>query len=176
MNDAGIKDTNIGDKVYNVLFICTGNSARSIMAEAILNHLGRGRFKTYSAGSHPRGTVHPMTLELLASQHYGLEGLRSKSWSEFAQAGAPAMDFIFTVCDQAAGETCPVWPGQPISAHWGFADPAAVTGDSEKQLKAFTTAEFQIANRIRLLLSLPLDKIDRLSLQRALRELGSIAP
>ncbi len=170
-----MNDSNISDKVYNVLFICTGNSARSIMAEVILNHLGEGRFKAYSAGSHPRGTVHPMTLELLASQHYDLDGLRSKSWSEFAQAGAPAMDFIFTVCDQAAGETCPVWPGQPISAHWGFADPVAATGDHEKQFKAFTNAEFQIANRIRLLLSLPIDKIDRLSLQRALRELGTIA-
>lgn len=168
--------TDIKGKIYNVLFICTGNSARSIMAETILNHLGRGRFKAYSAGSHPSGTVHPMTLELLASQHYEIDGLRSKSWSEFAQAGAPAMDFIFTVCDQAAGETCPVWPGQPISAHWGFADPAAVTGDQEKQLKAFTSAEFQIANRIRLLLSLPIDKLDRLSLQRALRELGSQVP
>jgi arsenate reductase len=172
IRDTDIKDTNLSDKVYNVLFICTGNSARSIMAETILNHLGRGRFKAYSAGSHPRGTVHPVTLKLLASQHYNIDGLRSKSWSEFAQAGAPVMDFIFTVCDQAAGETCPVWPGQPISAHWGFADPACVTGDSEKQLKAFTTAELQIANRIRLLVSLPLDKIDRLSIQATLRELA----
>jgi arsenate reductase len=162
----------MNDKIYNVLFICTGNSARSIMAEAILNHLGQGRFKAYSAGSHPRGMVHPMTLELLANQHYDIDGLRSKSWSEFAQAGAPAMDFIFTVCDQAAGETCPVWPGQPISAHWGFADPVAVNGDREKQHKAFTSAELQIANRIRLLLSLPMAKLDRLSLQRALRDLG----
>ena len=162
----------MNDKIYNVLFICTGNSARSIMAEAILNHLGLGRFKAYSAGSHPRGAIHPMTLKLLANQHYDIEGLRSKSWSEFAQAGAPVMDFIFTVCDQAAGETCPVWPGQPISAHWGFADPVAATGDNEKQFKAFTTAEIQIANRIRLLLSLPIDKLDRLSLQAKLRELG----
>jgi arsenate reductase len=170
-----MSDADIKNKVYNVLFICTGNSARSIMAEVILNHLGQGRFKAYSAGSHPRDAVHPMTLELLASQHYDIDGLRSKSWSEFAQAGAPAMDFIFTVCDQAAGEICPVWPGQPISAHWGFADPVAVTGDREKQLKAFTSAEFQIANRIRLLLSLPIDKIDHLSLQAKLREIGSIA-
>ena len=169
-----MSDADIKNKVYNVLFICTGNSARSIMAEAILNHLGQGRFKAYSAGSHPRGTVHPMALELLASQQYNIDGLRSKSWSEFVQAGAPVMDFIFTVCDQAAGESCPVWPGQPISAHWGFADPVAVTGDSEKQLKAFTSAEFQIANRIRLLLSLPIDKLDRLSLQAKQREIGSI--
>lgn len=170
-----MSDADIKDKVYNVLFICTGNSARSIMAEVILNHLGQGRFKAYSAGSHPRGAIHPMTLKLLANQHYDIEGLRSKSWSEFVQAGAPVMDFIFTVCDQAAGETCPVWPGQPISAHWGFADPVAVTGDNEKQFKAFTTAEIQIANRIRLLLSLPIDKLDRLSLQAKLRELGSMA-
>ena len=168
-----MSDADIKNKVYNVLFICTGNSARSIMAEAILNHLGQGRFKAYSAGSHPRGTVHPMALELLASQQYNIDGLRSKSWSEFAQAGAPVMDFIFTVCDQAAGESCPVWPGQPISAHWGFADPGAVSGDREKQYKAFTSAELQIANRIRLLLSLPMAKLDRLSLQRALRELGT---
>ena len=167
-----MSDADIKDKVYNVLFICTGNSARSIMAEVILNHLGQGRFKAYSAGSHPRGAIHPMTLKLLANQHYDIEGLRSKSWSEFVQAGAPVMDFIFTVCDQAAGETCPVWPGQPISAHWGFADPVAATGDNEKQFKAFTTAEIQIANRIRLLLSLPIDKLDRLSLQAKLRELG----
>ena len=161
------------NKVYNVLFICTGNSARSIMAEAILNHVGEGRFKAYSAGSHPRGAVHPLTLELLSHQHYDTTGLRSKSWDEFAQAGAPAMDFIFTVCDQAAGETCPVWPGQPMSARWGFADPAAVVGDNEKKHKAFTSAEFQIANRIRLLLSLPIDKIDRLSLQTTLQGLGT---
>jgi arsenate reductase len=164
----------MNDKIYNVLFICTGNSARSIMAEAILNHLGQGRFKAYSAGSHPRGMVHPMTLELLASQHYDIDGLRSKSWSEFAQADAPAMDFIFTVCDRAAGETCPLWPGQPLTAHWDFVDPAAVTGDREKQHKAFTHAEFQIANRIRLLLSLPIDKLDHLSLQTTLREMDSM--
>jgi arsenate reductase len=164
----------MSDKVYNVLFICTGNSARSIMAEAILNHLGQGRFKAYSAGSQPRGEVHPMTLELLTSQHYDIDGLHSKSWNEFAQAGAPAMDFIFTVCDLAGGEACPVWPGQPLTAHWGFADPAAVTGDREKQFKAFTSAEFQIANCIRLLLSLPIDKLDRMSLQKTLREMDSM--
>ncbi|CAG2146078.1 arsenate reductase ArsC [Ralstonia mannitolilytica] len=159
-------------KIYNVLFICTGNSARSIMAEVIMNHLGRERFKAYSAGSHPRGEVHPMTLEVLSDQGYDLGGLRSKSWSEFAEPDAPQMDFIITVCDQAAGEACPAWPGQPITAHWGFADPTKVEGDREKQLKAFSNAQFQIANRIRLFMSLPIEKIDRMSLQTKLRELG----
>jgi len=160
------------NKIYNVLFICTGNSARSIMAEVIMNHLGRERFKAYSAGSHPRGEVHPMTLEVLSDQGYDLGGLRSKSWSEFAEPDAPQMDFIITVCDQAAGEACPAWPGQPITAHWGFADPTKVEGDREKQLKAFSNAQFQIANRIRLFMSLPIEKIDRMSLQTKLRELG----
>ncbi|CAJ0775968.1 Arsenate reductase [Ralstonia mannitolilytica] len=159
-------------KIYNVLFICTGNSARSIMAEVIMNHLGRERFKAYSAGSHPRGEVHPMTLEVLSDQGYDLGGLRSKSWTEFAEPDAPQMDFIMTVCDQAAGEACPAWPGQPITAHWGFADPTKVEGDREKQLKAFSNAQFQIANRIRLFMSLPIEKIDRMSLQTKLRELG----
>lgn len=159
-------------KIYNVLFICTGNSARSIMAEVIMNHLGRERFKAYSAGSHPRGEVHPMTLEVLSGQRYDLGGLRSKSWTEFAEPDAPQMDFIMTVCDQAAGEACPAWPGQPITAHWGFADPAKVEGDREKQLRAFSNAQFQIANRIRLFMSLPIEKIDRMSLQTKLRELG----
>ena len=160
------------EKRYNALFICTGNSARSILAEVILNHLGRDRFKAYSAGSHPRGEVHLMTLEVLTDQGYDVTGLRSKSWNEFAAPDAPPMDFIFTVCDRAAGETCPAWPGQPITAHWGFADPAAVTGDREKQIKAFITAQFEIANRIRLLINLPIEKIERLSLQTQLRTLG----
>ena len=159
-------------KIYNVLFICTGNSARSIKAEVIMNHLGRERFKAYSAGSHPRGEVHPMTLEVLSEQCYDLGGLRSKSWTEFAEPDAPQMDFIMTVCDQAAGEACPAWPGQPITAHWGFADPTKIEGDREKQLKAFSNAQFQIANRIRLFMSLPIEKIDRMSLQTKLRELG----
>jgi len=157
---------------YNVLFICTGNSARSIMAEVVLNHLGQDRFRAFSAGSHPRGEVHPLTLQVLAGQGYAVGGLRSKSWTEFAGPSASAMDFIFTVCDQAAGEACPAWPGQPITAHWGFADPATVAGDPEHQLKAFTQAQFQIASRIRLLLSLPMDKLDRMSLQARLQELG----
>ncbi len=159
-------------KIYNVLFICTGNSARSIMAEVILNHLGRDRFRAYSAGSHPRGEVHPLTLEVLAGQHCDVGGLRSKSWTEFAAPDAPSMDFIFTVCDRAAGEACPAWPGRPITAHWGFADPAAVLGDRARQRKAFANAHFQIAARIRLLLALPIDKIERMSLQTQLREFG----
>ena len=159
-------------KIYNVLFICTGNSARSIMAEVILNHLGRDRFRAYSAGSHPRGEVHPLTLEVLAGQHCDVGGLRSKSWTEFAAPDAPSMDFIFTVCDRAAGEACPAWPGRPITAHWGFADPAAVLGDRARQRKAFANAHFQIAARIRLLLALPIDKIERMSLQTRLREFG----
>lgn len=159
-------------KIYNVLFICTGNSARSIMAEVIMNHLGRERFKAYSAGSHPRGEVHPMTLEVLSDQGYDLGGLRSKSWTEFAEPDAPQMDFIMTVCDQAAGEACPAWPGQPITAHWGFADPTKVEGDHANQLRAFKVVQSQIATRIRLFLSLPIEKIDRMSLQTKLRELG----
>ena len=162
----------MAEKCYNVLFICTGNSARSIMAEVIMNHLGRGHFKTYSAGSHPRGEVHPMTLEVLNNGEYDLSGLRSKSWTEFAQPDAPPMDFIFTVCDQAAGETCPVWSGQPITAHWGFPDPAQQIGTVEEQRAAFSRVQFQIANRIRLFLSLPIDSLDRMSLQAKLREMG----
>jgi len=162
----------VSDKIYNTLFICSGNSARSIMAEVILNHLGKDRFRAYSAGSHPRGEVHPLTLQLLSGKGYPIEGLRSKGWDEFARPDAPKMDFIFTVCDQAAGEACPAWPGQPITAHWGFADPVAVSGDPEKQLKAFANTQFQIANRIRTFLSLPLARIDRLSLQNQLRQMG----
>lgn len=162
----------MADRPYNVLFICTGNSARSIMAEVVMNHLGRGRFKAYSAGSHPRGEVHPMTLEVLTGQSYEVGGLRSKSWTEFVAPDAPPMDFIFTVCDHAAGEACPAWPGQPVTAHWGFPDPTAVAGDRAAQIKAFSSTQFQIANRIRLFINLPLDKIDRLSLQAQLREMG----
>lgn len=159
-------------KIYNVLFICTGNSARSIMAEAILNHLGRGRFKAYSAGSHPRGEVHPLTLEILSHQYPNLHELRSKSWTEFTAPDAPKMDFIFTVCDHAAGEVCPAWPGQPVTAHWGFSDPTTVEGEHDKKLRAFAQAQFQITNRIRLFMSLPIEKIDHISLQAQLRELG----
>lgn len=160
------------DKTYNVLFICTGNAARSIIAEAILSHLGQGHFRVYSAGSHPSGAVHPLTLEVLQEQGYTTTGLRSKSWTEFAKPGAPKMDFIFTVCDRAAGEACPAWPGQPITAHWNFADPAAVEGDLGARRKAFQDTVFQVSTRIRLFLSLPLGGIDRLSLQHQVREVG----
>lgn len=162
----------MSDKIYNVLFLCTGNSARSIIAEAVLNQLGAGHFRAYSAGSHPRGEVHTLTLDLLQNNHYDVNTLRSKSWDEFAAPGAPKMDFIFTVCDQAAGEACPVWPGQPVSAHWGFADPSHVEGDDEIRHRAFIRTHIEIINRIRLFLSLPLDKLDRMSLQKQLREMG----
>ena len=161
------------DRIYNVLFLCTGNSARSILAESILAKDGAGRFRAFSAGSMPKGAVNPFALKVLGSFDYPTEGFRSKSWEEFAQPGAPVMDFVFTVCDNAAGEACPVWPGQPMTAHWGFADPAAQVSDDPAQArKAFTAALAQITTRIRLFLSLPLDKLDRLSLQAHLRELG----
>ena len=162
----------MSDKTYNVLFLCTGNSARSIIAEAVLNQLGAGHFHAYSAGSHPRGAVHPLTLDLLQSHGYDTGTLRSKSWDEFAAPDAPRMDFIFTVCDQAAGEACPFWQGQPVSAHWGCADPSHVEGDDASRRRAFTHTHIEITNRIRLFLNLPLDKLDRMSLQTKLRELG----
>ncbi len=162
----------MSDRIYNVLFICTGNSARSVIAETLMNELGGGHFKAFSAGSHPRGEVHPLTLELLDSQGYETKGLRSKSWDEFAAPDAPQMDFVFTVCDQAAGDMGPVWPGQPITAHWGFNDPAAAEGDKEEQMKVFRQVQTQMATRIRLFLSLPLEKIDRMSLQTQLRDMG----
>lgn len=163
----------MSDQAYNVLFICTGNSARSIMAEAILNHFGQGRFRAYSAGSHPKPSVNPLTLEILERQGYATQGLRSKSWNDFAKPGAPKMDFIFTVCDRAAGEVCPIWPGQPVTAHWGFKDPDAVKGGIETRRMAFEQAARLIANRIRLFLSLPIDKLDRMSLQSNLNDLGN---
>ena len=163
----------MANTLYNVLFICTGNYARSIMAEAMLNHIGRGAFRAFSAGTRPRGAVHPMTLEVLAERNYDIRGLRSKSWTEFAVPGAAPMDFIFTVCNRAAGESCPAWPGQPITAHWDFADPAGVVGDHEIRRRAFLNAQHQIAARIRLFVNLPIDKLDRLSLQAELRELGT---
>lgn len=160
------------ERTYNVLFICTGNSARSILAEAIMRHLGQGRFQVFSAGSHPRGFVHPLTIETLDHFKHDTSTARSKSWEAFAADGAPQMDFVFTVCDTAAGEVCPVWPGQPMTAHWGFVDPSLVTGDDEVRRKAFHRTYMEIANRIRIFLSLPLHKLDRMSLQNALRELG----
>jgi protein-tyrosine-phosphatase len=156
----------------NVLFLCTGNSARSILAEAYLNSTAAGRFRAYSAGSHPGGKVNPFALELLQKNRIATDGLRSKSWDEFAKPGAPKLDFIFTVCDNAAGETCPLWPGQPITAHWGVADPAAVQGNDEDKRKAFLLAFTQLSSRIRLLLSLPVEKLERQALAARLRQIG----
>jgi protein-tyrosine-phosphatase len=162
------------DKIFNVLFLCTGNSARSIMAEVMLNAMGRGRFKAYSAGSHPRGQVHAMALELIEKNRMSTEGLRSKNWNELAQPRAPRMDFVFTVCDDAAGEVCPVWPGQPMTAHWGIPDPAAVEGSDEHKRKAFFTAYQQLSNRLTIFVNLPLARLDRLALQRRLDEIGRV--
>jgi arsenate reductase len=159
-------------KSYNVLFLCTGNSARSIMAEVILRRWAPDRFQAHSAGSHPRGGVHPMTLELLQRLHHSTEGLRSKSWDEFARPDSPSLDFVFTVCDQAAAEVCPVWPGQPMTAHWGVEDPAALEGQEEKQRELFRRAYFVLDNRIKIFTSLPLEKLDRLSLQKRLDQIG----
>jgi protein-tyrosine-phosphatase len=163
------------DKPYTVLFLCTGNSARSILAEAILNREGRGQFKAYSAGSHPKGEVHPMALETLDEMGFLTEGYRSKPWDEFAVEGAPELNFVFTVCDNAAGEVCPSWPGQPMTAHWGIEDPVAVEGDEEVRRRAFRAAFFALQRRIGLLLALPLDSIDELSLQARLRDIGKTA-
>ena len=157
-------------KTYNVLFLCTGNSARSILAEAILNKEGAGRFRAFSAGSFPKGEVHPGALRLLSELDYPTDGYRSKSWDEFAADGAPQLDFIFTVCDNAAGETCPIWPGHPMTAHWGIEDPAAIEGD--RQPLAFREAYHALQRRISLFLSLPLESIDELSLQSKLKEIG----
>lgn len=163
-------------RIHNVLFICTGNSARSIMAEGLLNHLGRGRFRAHSAGSVPKGEVHPQALRVLREHRIPAEGFRSKSWSEFAQPGAPALDFVFTVCDQAAGEVCPVWPGQPITAHWGLEDPAAATGSDEEINRKFRDAALLLKRRIELFLSLPMSTLDRLSLQNELKRIGNDRP
>lgn len=159
-------------RVYNVLFLCTGNSARSIMAERLMDHWGRGRFRGYSAGSHPTGTVNPGAIATLAKAHLSIENLRSKAWDEFAAAGAPQMDFVFTVCDQAAAEVCPVWPGSPMTAHWGVADPAAATGTAEQRLHAFREAFRVLENRIKLFASLPVEKLDNLALLTKVREIG----
>ncbi|KKB84640.1 ArsR family transcriptional regulator [Devosia limi DSM 17137] len=162
------------DRVYNVLFLCTGNSARSILGEAILNHVGQGRYSAYSAGSTPKGAVHPMTLETLAKVGIPTDGLRSKAWDEFAVPGAPKMDFIFTVCDNAAGETCPIWPGQPMTAHWGIEDPAAVRGPEFKQRAAFDDALRYLRNRIGAFINLPLTSIDRMALNSKLEGIGAL--
>ena len=157
---------------FNVLFLCTGNSARSIMAESILNLQGLGRFQAYSAGSQPAGQVHPMALDLLQRNHFPVENLRSKNWDEFAAADAPKMDFVLTVCDKATAELCPVWPGQPMSAHWGVPDPVLVEGDEETRRKAFADAFIVLSRRIALFANLPIDKLSRLSLQSELDRIG----
>lgn len=164
------------DQTYNVLFLCTGNSARSILAEAILRHEGEGRFNAYSAGSQPKGEVHPFALNLLAGLNLDVGFARSKSWDEFAVPDAPRMDFVFTVCDSAADEACPVWPGQPMTAHWGIPDPAAAEGSDAERHLAFAEAYRQLSNRISAFLSLPLSSIDRMSLQTRLREIGTTQP
>ncbi len=162
----------MADNPYNVLFLCTGNSARSIMAESILRKDGDGRFRAFSAGSAPKGAVHPLALRTLDSLDYPTEGMRSKSWLEFAAPNAPVMDFVFTVCDNAAGEACPVWPGQPMTAHWGIEDPAEAQGTELEKQAAFTTAFRYLKNRIGTFISLPLRSIDKLSLGARLREIG----
>lgn len=163
------------DRPYNVLFLCTGNSARSIIAEAILNKVGAGRFRAYSAGSHPRGAVHPETLRLLQSLGFHTSGFRSKSWLEFANPSAPALDFVFTVCDDAAGETCPLWIGRPMTAHWGIPDPAAATGTPAEIALAFKDAYRMLNQRIGVFAALPLRALDQLRLQRKLDEIGRMS-
>jgi len=160
------------DRPFNVLILCTGNSARSILGEALINHWGRGRFRAFSAGSHPKGSVHPMALRLLESLNMPTQGLRSKSWDEFATPAAPRLDFVFTVCDNAAGETCPYWPGQPMTAHWGLPDPAAVEGTELDQLNAFRSAFRTLENRIKVFTSLPIATIERIKLKEKLDEIG----
>jgi arsenate reductase len=156
----------------NVLFLCTGNSARSILAEALLANLGGARFRSFSAGSHPAGVVHPLAIDILGRNRLAIEGLRSKSWEEFAQPGSPSLDFVFTVCDNAAGEMCPVWPGQPITAHWGVEDPAAVQGDEALRRRAFLNAYTVLRTRIQLFVNLPLATLDRLALAQRLSDIG----
>jgi len=166
----------MSNRRFNVLFLCTGNSARSILAESIVNRLGGDRFKGFSAGSHPKGTVHPYAIDLLTRLGYPTADMHSKSWDVFAVAGAPTMDFVLTVCDDAAGEACPVWPGQPINAHWGIPDPAAVEGSEIEKRTAFRAAFAALENRIRLFVSLPFDSLDRMALQRRLDAIGALKP
>jgi protein-tyrosine-phosphatase len=162
----------MSDRPFNVLFLCTGNSARSILAEQLVNHWGRGKFRGFSAGSHPKGKVHPIALELLGHMKLPTEGLRSKSWDEFAAPGAPPLDFVVTVCDNAAGEMCPVWPGQPMSAHWGVEDPAAVDGPDTEKWLAFRKTFKELENRIKIFTSLPIRSLDRIRLQERLDAIG----
>ena len=165
----------MSDHVYNVLFLCTGNSARSIIAEAILNREGRGKFRAFSAGSHPKGAVNPHTIRLLQRLNHDTSALRSKSWEEFARPGAPALDFVFTVCDDAAGESCPVWPGQPMTAHWGIPDPAAAQGTDAEIAVAFSDACRMLNQRIGIFVALPMQSLDTLTLQARLRDIGRMA-
>jgi arsenate reductase (thioredoxin) len=171
---SGLMNDRPGNKVYNVLFLCTGNSARSIIAEAILNRVGQGRFQAFSAGSRPRGRVHPDTVDLLRQLHFDVSGLRSKSWSEFAASHAPQLDFVFTVCDNAAGETCQVWPGRPMTAHWGVPDPAEAKGTPAEIALAFKDAYRMLNQRIGIFTALPIRSLDRLSLQQRLKQIGDI--
>ena len=164
----------MADRLFNVLFLCTGNSARSILAESILRKDGAGRFRAFSAGSHPKGAVNPIAIKVLERMDYPTDGLRSKAWDEYAAPGAPAMDFVFTVCDSAAGEACPVWPGQPMTAHWGIEDPAAVEGTDIEKEAAFVQAARYLKNRISAFANLPLKSIDHLSLNRKLTEIGAL--
>jgi protein-tyrosine-phosphatase len=165
----------MAEPVFNVLFLCTGNSARSILAESLLNQLGRGRFRAFSAGSHPAGQVNRLALELLEKNHFPTGDLRSKPWEEFAQPEAPQLDFVITVCDKAAGEVCPVWPGQPMTAHWGIPDPAAVEGSDDQKRHAFVEAMNQLLRRVSMFVSLPFATLDRMKLQQAVREIGKTA-
>ena len=165
-------DQTTPERSYRVLFLCTGNSARSIMAECALNRWGARRFKAFSAGSHPTGEVHPIARRLLRQFSYQTDGLRSKSWDEFAAADAPKLDFVFTVCDNAAGEVCPIWPGQPMTAHWGVEDPAAFVGPDEKKFRMFRDIYFQLERRIQIFINLPIASLDKLSLQRRLDDIG----
>jgi protein-tyrosine-phosphatase len=166
----------MSEQVFNVLFLCTANSARSIIAEAILNRVGAGKFKAFSAGSHPKGEVHPFAIQLLKSLNHDTSFARSKDWNEFAASGAPEMNFVFTVCDDAAGETCPVWPGQPMTAHWGVPDPAAVEGTEAEKHLAFADAYRMMNNRISVFTSLPMDMVDKLALQSRLHDIGGNKP
>ncbi len=164
----------MANRIYNVLFLCTGNSARSILAESILSKEGAGRFRTFSAGSYPKGAVHPLALKVLAALDYPHDGFRSKSWDEFAVDGAPVMDFIFTVCDNAAGEACPVWPGHPMTAHWGIEDPAAVEGSDIEKERAFSDAARYMKSRVSAFINLPLASIDKMALGTRLRDIGQM--
>jgi arsenate reductase (thioredoxin) len=163
------------ERIYNVLFLCTGNSARSILAESLLNHWGKEKFRAYSAGSFPKGQVHPMAIELLQRMNLPTQGLRSKSWDELTVPGAPQIDFIFTVCDNAAGEVCPVWPGKPITAHWGIADPAAIEGTDAEKASAFRKALKELETRVKLFTSLTIASLDGMTLQARLREIGKVS-